>query len=36
MQFRVSPTSLSEYSAEEWQTRIDLAAAHRLAFIPPC
>ena len=33
MQFRVSPTSLSEYSAEEWQTRIDLAAAHRLAFI---
>src|SRR5262245_55014660 len=33
MQFRVSPTSLGEYSAEEWQARIDLAAAHRLAFI---
>jgi ribulose-5-phosphate 4-epimerase/fuculose-1-phosphate aldolase len=33
MQFRVSPTSLGEYSAEEWQARIDLAAAHRLAFM---
>src|SRR4030081_2708229 len=33
MQFRVSPTTLGEYSAEEWQARVELAAAHRLAFI---
>ena len=33
MQFRVSPKTLSECSAEEWQARLDLAAAHRLAFI---
>ena len=32
MQFRVSPQSLENYSTEEWQARIDLAAAHRLAF----
>src|SRR6201986_2591585 len=33
MQFRVSPKTLSECSAEEWQARIDLAAAHRLAHM---
>jgi ribulose-5-phosphate 4-epimerase/fuculose-1-phosphate aldolase len=33
MQFRVSPKTLSDCSAEEWQARVDLAAAHRLAFI---
>src|SRR6516164_5142677 len=32
MQIRVSPNSL-QCSAEEWQARIDLAAAHRLAFM---
>ena len=32
MQFRVSPQSLDNYSTEEWQARVDLAAAHRLAF----
>src|SRR5580658_8099615 len=32
MQFRVSPKTLSESSAEEWAARVDLAAAHRLAF----
>jgi ribulose-5-phosphate 4-epimerase/fuculose-1-phosphate aldolase len=32
MQFRVSPNTLSDSSAEEWQARVDLAAAHRLAF----
>jgi ribulose-5-phosphate 4-epimerase/fuculose-1-phosphate aldolase len=32
MQIRVSPNSL-HCSAEEWQARIDLAAAHRLAFM---
>ena len=31
MQFRVSPKALQDYSAEEWQARVDLAAAHRLA-----
>jgi len=31
MQFRVSPQTLKETSAEEWQARVDLAAAHRLA-----
>ena len=33
MLFRVSPKALSECSAEQWQARVDLAAAHRLAFI---
>jgi len=34
MQFRVSPTSLRDSSsAQEWQARVDLAAAHRLAYI---
>src|SRR5215470_16789334 len=32
METRVSPTP-SKFSAEEWQARIDLAAAHRLAFM---
>src|ERR1700692_1451562 len=30
LQFRVSPKSLDDCSAEEWQARVDLAAAHRL------
>jgi ribulose-5-phosphate 4-epimerase/fuculose-1-phosphate aldolase len=33
MQFRVSPKTLAECSKEEWQARVDLAAAHRLAFM---
>ena len=33
MQFRVSPQSLENYSTEEWQARVDLAAAHRLAYM---
>ena len=33
MQFRVSPKTLQDCSAEEWQARVDLAAAHRLAFM---
>src|ERR1700710_212881 len=32
MQFQVSPKSLENYSPEEWQARVRLAAAHRLAF----
>jgi len=32
MQVRVSPTDMN-YSAEEWQARVDLAAAHRLAHM---
>jgi ribulose-5-phosphate 4-epimerase/fuculose-1-phosphate aldolase len=32
MQVKVSPNSL-QCNAEEWQARIDLAAAHRLAFM---
>src|ERR1700742_2825979 len=32
MQFRVSPDTLADVSAEQWQARIDLAAAHRLAY----
>src|SRR6202045_4653043 len=32
MQFRVSPQTLGDSSAEQWQARVDLAAAHRLAF----
>src|SRR6201999_2662707 len=33
MNFQVSPKTLSECSAEEWQARVDLAAAHRLAYM---
>ena len=33
MQYRVSPQTLGESSAEQWQARVDLAAAHRLAFM---
>ncbi len=33
MQFRVSPQTVEDCSAEEWQARVELAAAHRLAFI---
>ncbi len=33
MQFRVSPEAVSDVSAEQWQARVDLAAAHRLAFM---
>ena len=33
MQFRVSPDALQNYSTEEWQARVDLAAAHRLAYM---
>src|SRR6266478_8917323 len=36
MQFRVSPKTLDNYSAEEWQARVDLAAAHRLAHNHGC
>src|ERR1700692_1871418 len=32
LQFRVSPKSLDDCSAEEWQARVDLAAAHGLAL----
>src|SRR5580693_6814568 len=32
MQYRVSPKALDNSSAEEWAARVDLAAAHRLAF----
>jgi ribulose-5-phosphate 4-epimerase/fuculose-1-phosphate aldolase len=32
MHDRVSPKPLDNSSAEEWQARVDLAAAHRLAF----
>ena len=32
MQERVSPTTL-QCSAEEWQARVDLAAAHRIAHM---
>ncbi len=32
MQFRVSPETVADISAEEWQARVDLAAAHRLAY----
>ena len=32
MHNRVSPKALDNSSAEEWQARVDLAAAHRLAF----
>jgi ribulose-5-phosphate 4-epimerase/fuculose-1-phosphate aldolase len=33
MQFQVSRTSRDECSAEEWEARVDLAAAHRLAVM---
>ena len=33
MQFRVSPKTLDNYSTEEWQARVELAAAHRLAYM---
>jgi ribulose-5-phosphate 4-epimerase/fuculose-1-phosphate aldolase len=34
MQFRVSPKSLQDsVSEEQWQARVDLAAAHRLAYM---
>ena len=33
MQFRVSPETVSDTNAEQWRARVDLAAAHRLAFI---
>ncbi len=33
MQFRVEPKRLADTSTEEWQARVDLAAAHRLAFM---
>jgi ribulose-5-phosphate 4-epimerase/fuculose-1-phosphate aldolase len=33
MQIRVSLDTLGECSADEWQARVDLAAAHRLALI---
>jgi ribulose-5-phosphate 4-epimerase/fuculose-1-phosphate aldolase len=33
MQIRVSPETLADCSADEWQARVDLAAAHRLAFM---
>jgi ribulose-5-phosphate 4-epimerase/fuculose-1-phosphate aldolase len=33
MQFRVSPQTPSDCSAQEWQARVDLAAAHRLAYL---
>jgi ribulose-5-phosphate 4-epimerase/fuculose-1-phosphate aldolase len=33
MHIRVSPKTLEDCSADEWQARVDLAAAHRLAFI---
>jgi ribulose-5-phosphate 4-epimerase/fuculose-1-phosphate aldolase len=33
MQFRVSPKTVAECRPEEWQARVDLAAAHRLAVM---
>src|SRR5271154_7481335 len=33
MQFRVSPDKLGDTNAEQWQARVDLAAAHRLAYM---
>jgi ribulose-5-phosphate 4-epimerase/fuculose-1-phosphate aldolase len=33
MQMRVSPDMVKECGAEEWQARVDLAAAHRLAYM---
>jgi ribulose-5-phosphate 4-epimerase/fuculose-1-phosphate aldolase len=33
MQIRVAPEARNDRSAEEWQARVDLAAAHRLAYM---
>src|SRR5262245_40957598 len=33
MQLKVSPITREECSAEEWQARVDLAAAHRTAVM---
>src|SRR5882762_7571599 len=33
MQLKVSPISRQECSAQEWQARVDLAAAHRVAVM---
>ena len=33
MDVRVTPGNLKNYSAEEWAARVDLAAAHRLAYM---
>ena len=33
MQLKVSPTTRSECNPQEWQARVDLAAAHRLAYM---
>ena len=33
MQLKVSPITRQECSAEEWQARVDLAAAHRIAVM---
>ena len=33
MQLKVSPTTRSECTPQEWQARVDLAAAHRLAYM---
>ena len=32
MQLKVAPTTRSECTEDEWQARVDLAAAHRLAY----
>ena len=33
MQIRVAPETRANWNAEEWQARVDLAAAHRLAYM---
>jgi ribulose-5-phosphate 4-epimerase/fuculose-1-phosphate aldolase len=33
MQIRVAPKALNDWSAAEWLARVDLAAAHRLAYM---
>ncbi len=33
MQIRIAPEALNDRSAEEWPARVDLAAAHRLAYM---
>jgi len=33
MHVRVAPETLEGFSAEEWQARVDLAAAHRIAYM---
>ena len=35
MQLKVSPISRQECNDAEWQARVDLAAAHRIAGTPP-